>query len=76
MAKEDHIELEGVVTAVSHGLYTVAVKVDNKEEPISVRCTLSGRLRQNFIRVLLNDNVTIEVSPYDLTNGKITYRTK
>lgn len=76
MAKEDHIELEGIVKSVSHGLYDVAVNIDGKDEPIIVRCTLSGRLRQNFIRVLLNDSVRIEVSPYDLTNGKITYRTK
>ena len=76
MSREDHIELEGVVTAVSHGIYTVAVKLEGKEEPVLVTCTLGGRLRQNFIRVLLNDQVTIEVSPYDLKNGKITYRKK
>lgn len=76
MSREEHIELEGVVIAVSHGIYTVAVEIEGKEEPVHVTCTLGGRLRQNFIRVLLNDKVTIEVSPYDVTRGKITYRTK
>ena len=76
MSREDHIELEGVVTAVSHGIYTVAVSIEGQNDPVNVTCTLSGRLRQNFIRVLLNDQVTIEVSPYDVTNGKITYRKK
>lgn len=76
MSRSEHIELEGDVVALSHGIYTVAVKIDGKDEPFHVSCTLSGKLRQNFIRVLLNDHVTIEVSPYDLTNGKITYRSK
>lgn len=76
MSREDHIELEGVVTAVSHGIYTVAVSIEGQKDPVNVTCTLSGRLRQNFIRVLLNDQVTIEVSPYDVTKGKITYRKK
>ena len=76
MSRDDHIELEGVVTAVSHGIYTVTVNVEGSKEPVNVTCTLGGRLRQNYIRVLLNDQVTIEVSPYDLKNGKITYRKK
>ena len=76
MSRDDHIELEGVVTAVSHGIYTVTVNVEGSKEPVDVTCTLGGRLRQNYIRVLLNDQVTIEVSPYDLKNGKITYRKK
>lgn len=76
MSRDDHIELEGVVTEMSHGIYTVAVQIEGKEDPAFVKCTLSGRLRQNFIRVLPNDNVTIEVSPYDVSKGKITYRKK
>ena len=76
MSRADHVKLEGIVTAVSHGIYTVAVTVEGKSEPINVQCSLGGRLRKNYIRVLLNDKVTIEVSPYDLTHGTITYRTK
>lgn len=76
MSRDDHIELEGVVTAVSHGIYTVSVNIEGKDEPVSIQCSLSGRLRQNFIRVLLNDKVTISMSPYDLTRGVITYRLK
>lgn len=74
MSRADHVELEGIVTAVSHGIYTVTV--EGKNGPINVQCSLGGRLRKNYIRVLLNDKVTIEVSPYDLTHGTITYRTK
>lgn len=76
MSKEDHIELEGVVTAISHGIYTVAVNIEGKDEPVNIMCSLGGKLRMNYIRILLNDAVTIEVSPYDLKNGKITYRKK
>lgn len=76
MSRADHIELEGTVIAVNHSIYTVSVPLQGKDEPAIVNCTLGGRLRKNFIRVLLNDKVTIEVSPYDLTKGTITYRSK
>lgn len=83
MSKADMIELEGEVTKMSHGMYTVSVKLpgnENKPEKEQqlheVNCSLSGKLRQNFIRVIVGDTVTIEVSQYDLSRGIITYRKK
>lgn len=76
MSRNDHIELQGIVTNMTHGIYTVSVEIDGKDEPVEIQCSLGGKLRKNFIRVLINDRVTIEVSPYDLTRGTITYRMK
>lgn len=71
MPKEDLVEVEGVVEeALGGGQYSVAT------EGGSVRARLSGRLKQNHIRVLPGDVVTVGVSPYDLTHGIITYRGK
>lgn len=71
MAKADMVELEGEVTNHSHDTFTV--RTDNNTE---VRCKLSGKLRTNNIRIVVGDRVKIEVSPYDLTNGRITYRNR
>lgn len=72
MPKEDAIEVEGVVTEV---LPNTTFMVDiGKGNPI--RCTLSGKLRMNYIRVIAGDKVTIHMSPYDLTKGRIVWRTK
>lgn len=79
MSKGDNIELTGVVTDKVRDLYTVEVeRPDAKagDDKVKILCTLAGRLRINYIRVLVGDQVTIEVSPYDLTRGKITYRMK
>jgi translation initiation factor IF-1 len=72
VSKEDFIELEGVVEEVLPGA-TFKVKT---AEGYNLLCHLSGRMRQNRIQVLLGDQVTLEVSPYDTTKGRITYRTK
>lgn len=72
MAREDQIELEGTVREVLPNA-TFRVEAQNGAD---VLATLGGRLRQNRIRVLAGDHVTLEVSPYDLTRGRITYRHK
>jgi translation initiation factor IF-1 len=66
------IELEGrVVTALPNAMFEVELENGSK-----VLAHISGRLRKNFIRILPNDRVTIEVSPYDITRGRITWRSK
>lgn len=71
MAKEDTIKLEGTVAEVLPNA-TFRVIVPSTERPIL--CVINGRMRQNGIRVLQGDNVEIELSPYDLTRGRITRR--
>jgi len=71
MAKDDIIELVGAVEEVLPGnMYRV--KVDNM--PNTLLCYLGGRLKQNKIRIIMGDQVRIEISPYDLTKGRVTYR--
>ncbi len=72
MSKEDVIEVEGVV-ADSLPNAVFKVKLENGHEIIA---HISGRLRQNYIKILPGDRVTIELSPYDLTRGRITWRAK
>lgn len=72
MSKEDVIEVEGVVTEVLPGT-NFKVKLENGHE---VMAHISGKLRQNYIKILLGDRVTLELSPYDLTQGRITWRAK
>ena len=77
MAKSDLIELEGVVTAHNRNNYTVRVETPGKDGDTvihDINCHLTGKLRMNYIRVLVDDKVTINVSPYDLTTGMIIYR--
>jgi translation initiation factor IF-1 len=72
MSKEDCIEVIGVVVEkFPSGLFKIQVDDDR-----TVLGHLAGRLRRNRIRVLSGDRVTIELSPYDLTKGRITYRHK
>lgn len=72
MSKEEFIELEGVVEEL---LPNTSFRVKTEQGYILL-CHLSGRMRQNRIQVLLGDRVNIEVSPYDTTKGRITYRSK
>ena len=72
MAKDDMIELEGVVT---EALPNATFKVDIGNGHI-IQAHISGKLRMNFIRILAGDKVTVQMSPYDLTRGRITWRTK
>jgi translation initiation factor IF-1 len=72
MPKEDIIEVEGIVTdALPSAVFKV--KLENGHEIIA---HISGKLRQNYIKILPGDRVTIELSPYDLSRGRITWRAK
>jgi len=71
MSKEDILKLDGVITeTLRNTMYRV--KLENFEKP--VLATLSGRMRQNNIKVIEGDVVELEFSPYDLTRGRITGR--
>lgn len=72
MAKEDHIEMEGVVKDTLPNT-TFRVELDNGHV---VTAHISGRMRKNYIRILTGDRVTVQLTPYDLTKGRITYRRK
>ena len=70
MAKEDTIEIEGnVLEIIPGGKFKVEL-----ENGHLVEAHVSGKIRMHYIRILPGDNVTIELSPYDLTRGRITYR--
>lgn len=70
--KEEKIEVEGtIVEALPNTMFRV--QLDNGHEVLAY---LSGRMRKYYIRVLLGDRVVVELSPYDLTRGRITYRHK
>ncbi|RDJ35228.1 MAG: translation initiation factor IF-1 [Crenarchaeota archaeon] len=70
--KEEALELQGtVIEAVRDGF-----RVQLEEHPSVIYCKLAGALRRNFIRVVPGDSVKVEVSPYDLTVGRIVYRVK
>jgi translation initiation factor IF-1 len=71
MSKEDRIELEGTVIESSNGKFLVKINEDH-----TASCTLSGKIRQSAIRILVGDSVTVEVSPYNLNMGRIVYRHK
>lgn len=72
MSKEDVIEIEGIVV---EKLPNAMFKVEF-ENGHQVLAHISGKLRKNFIRILPGDKVTMEMSPYDLTKGRITWRDK
>ncbi|MBO9131116.1 translation initiation factor IF-1 [Bacillus sp. 165] len=72
MAKDDVIEIEGtVVETLPNAMFKVEL-----ENGHVVLAHVSGKIRMNFIRILPGDKVTVELSPYDLTRGRITYRFK
>ncbi len=74
MTKEEAIQLEGtIIECLPNALFRVKIDTDNEME---VMATISGKMRRNNIRVLLGDRVSVEVSHYDLTRGRITYRFK
>ena len=70
MAKNDKIEVEGKILEVLPG-YKFKVELSNKHE---IEAHVSGKMRMNNIRIVEGDTVLIELSPYDLTRGRITYR--
>ncbi len=70
MAKEDVIEVEGkVLEIIPGGKFRVELENGHK-----IEAHVSGKIRMHYIRILPGDTVTIELSPYDLTRGRITYR--
>jgi translation initiation factor IF-1 len=72
LAKDDVIEVEGVIIeALPNATFKVELSNGHK-----ILAHVSGRLRMNYIRILPGDRVTIEMSPYDLTKGRITWRAK
>jgi translation initiation factor IF-1 len=72
MAKEELIEFSGTVTEVlPNAMFRVQLENDHQ-----ILAHTSGRMRKNRIRVLTGDKVTVEMTPYDLTKGRITYRFK
>lgn len=72
MSKQDVIEIEGIVKEALPNAQFV-VELPNGH---TINAHISGKLRMNFIRILPGDKVTIEMSPYDLTKGRITWRSK
>ncbi len=72
MAKEEPIQMTGeVAEALPNAMFRVAL--ENGHE---ITCHVSGKIRMNYIRILPGDKVAVELSPYDLTKGRITYRYK
>lgn len=72
MAKEEAIEVEGtVLETLPNAMFKV--ELENKHV---VLAHVSGKMRMHFIKILPGDTVTVELSPYDLTRGRITYRAK
>ena len=67
----DRLILEGTVIDSNKGKFKVAVS-----DEMTVLCSLSGKIRQNSVRILVGDSVRIEVSEYDMTQGRIVYRIK
>ncbi len=72
MSKDDVLELEGIVKEVLPNA-TFVVELQNGH---TINAHISGKLRMNYIRILAGDKVTVEMSPYDLTKGRITWRSK
>lgn len=72
MAKEDHIEMQGTVVDT---LPNTMFRVQLENGPI-VTAHISGRMRKNYIRILTGDKVKVELTPYDLTKGRIIFRDK
>lgn len=71
MAKEGSIEMQGVVEESLRNT-TFRVRLENGHV---ISAHISGRMRKNYIRILTGDQVTVELTPYDLTRGRITFRT-
>lgn len=72
MAKEDNIEVQGtIIETLPNAMFKVTL-----ENGQTILAYVSGKMRMHFIKILPGDKVTIELSPYDLTKGRITYRFK
>ena len=72
LPKEDHIEMEGtVIETLPNTMFRVEL-----ENGHVVMAHISGKMRKNYIRILTGDKVTVQLTPYDLTKGRITYRVR
>lgn len=71
MSNRDKLEFEGEVVDSCKGKFTVKIS-----DSMIVMCTLSGKIRMNSVKILVGDRVKVEVSEYDTTQGRITYRVK
>ena len=72
MAKQDLIKQDGIIEeALSNAMFRVRLENDHQ-----IVATISGKMRMNYIRILPGDKVAVEMSPYDLSKGRITYRYK
>ena len=72
--KDDVLEIEGtVVDSLPNAMFRCAI-IDAPETQPPVLATISGKIRKNFVKILVGDKVLIELSPYDLTKGRITFR--
>ncbi len=72
MAKEEHIEMEGtVIETLPNTMFRVELENGHK-----VIAHISGKMRKHYIRILTGDKVTVELTPYDLSKGRITYRAR
>ena len=72
MAKEEHIEMEGTVIDTMPNT-TFKVKLENGHEVVA---HISGKMRKHYIRILRGDSVTVQLTPYDLSKGRIPFRAK
>ena len=72
MSKEKAIEMDGVILECLPSTH-FRVELDNG---IEINCVIAGKLRMNYIKLIVGDKVKVEMSPYDLTKGRITYRYK
>lgn len=72
MAKQGPIKVDGIISETLPNA-TFRVKLDNNVE---ILAHISGKMRMNYIKILVGDRVTVEMSPYDLTRGRIVYRYK
>jgi translation initiation factor IF-1 len=72
MAKQDLLKLDGIIAdSLSNAMFRV--KLENEHEIVA---TISGKMRMHYIKILPGDKVAVEMSPYDLTRGRITFRYK
>ena len=72
MAGKDTIEMQGkVIEVLPNTVFRVQLENDH-----GITAHISGKMRKNYIRIMNGDNVTVELSPYDLSKGRITFRTK
>jgi len=72
VAKEEQIEMEGeIIDTLPNTMFRVKLENDHV-----VTAHISGKMRKNYIRILTGDKVTVELTPYDLTKGRITYRAR